>query len=54
MITDETLNKNYSLIQKITYTMPKQLKIGKTFDNCFGDRDFLVNNGQFINIITRK
>ena len=32
--------KNYLLNQKIMFTMPKQLKIGKILDNCFSERDF--------------
>ena len=34
--------KNHWLILKITFTMPKQLKIGKILDNCFRDRDFFL------------
>ena len=42
MITHQTLKqlKNYSLMQKITFTMRKQLKIGTILDNCFRDWDF--------------
>ena len=32
--------KNNSLIQKITFIIPKQLDSGKILDNCFKDRDF--------------
>ena len=43
MTIHETLKqlKKYSLIQKIMFTVQKQLKIDKILDNCFTERDFL-------------